>query len=116
MWFFGLASFPSNEGNLIQLAYFAGFCQREISERTAVPLGNMKTQTASAFERSRAELTIQDASREKVHRGARRSGRTWRPSSLEGWSLRSLMCNGSNRKARQVPQLSGMRARPPVTH
>jgi hypothetical protein len=31
-------SFLLDEGNLIKLAYFAGFYQREISERTGVPL------------------------------------------------------------------------------
>jgi RNA polymerase sigma-70 factor, ECF subfamily len=49
---------------VIELAYFGGFSQREISERTGVPLGTVKTRTASAFKRLRQELAVGDASRE----------------------------------------------------
>ena len=51
---------------VIELAYFGGFSQREISERTGMPLGTVKSRTASAFKRLRRELTIQDTSREIV--------------------------------------------------
>ena len=51
---------------VIELAYFGGLSQREISERTGMPLGTVKSRTASAFKRLRRELTIQDTSREIV--------------------------------------------------
>src|SRR5215208_6751163 len=51
---------------VIDLAYFGGFSQREISERTGVPLGTVKTRTASAYQRLRKELVVQDASREAI--------------------------------------------------
>jgi RNA polymerase sigma-70 factor, ECF subfamily len=51
---------------VIDLAYFGGLSQREISIRTGIPLGTVKTRTASAFKRLRAELTIQDTSREAM--------------------------------------------------
>jgi RNA polymerase sigma-70 factor (ECF subfamily) len=51
---------------VIDLAYFGGFSQREISERTGVPLGTVKTRTASAYKRLRKELVVQDASREAI--------------------------------------------------
>jgi RNA polymerase sigma-70 factor, ECF subfamily len=51
---------------VIELAYFGGLSQREISERTGVPLGTVKSRTASAFKTLRGELTIQDTSREAI--------------------------------------------------
>src|SRR5829696_637292 len=51
---------------VIELAYFSGLSQREISERTGMPLGTVKSRTASAFKSLRAELTIQDTSREAM--------------------------------------------------
>jgi RNA polymerase sigma-70 factor (ECF subfamily) len=51
---------------VIELAYFGGLSQREISERTGVPLGTVKSRTASAFKTLRGELTIQDTSREAM--------------------------------------------------
>jgi RNA polymerase sigma-70 factor (ECF subfamily) len=49
---------------VIELAYFGGLSQREISERTGVPLGTVKTRTASAYKRLRKDLVIQDTSRQ----------------------------------------------------
>src|SRR5215213_346556 len=43
---------------VIELAYFGGLSQREISERTGVPLGTDKTRTASAFKSLREELSL----------------------------------------------------------
>jgi RNA polymerase sigma-70 factor (ECF subfamily) len=49
---------------VIELAYFRGLSQREISERTGMPIGTVKTRTASAFRILRQELAVGDASRE----------------------------------------------------
>ena len=51
---------------VIDLAYFGGLSQREISERTGVPLGTVKTRTASAYKSLRKELAVQDTSREAI--------------------------------------------------
>ena len=51
---------------VIELAYFGGLSQREISERTGVPLGTVKTRTASAYNSLRKELAVQDTSREAI--------------------------------------------------
>jgi RNA polymerase sigma-70 factor (ECF subfamily) len=51
---------------VIDLAYFGGLSQREISERTGVPLGTVKTRTASAYKSLRKELVVQGASREII--------------------------------------------------
>jgi RNA polymerase sigma-70 factor (ECF subfamily) len=48
---------------VIELAYFSGLSQREISERTGVPLGTVKSRTASAFRSLRKYLVAQDTSR-----------------------------------------------------
>src|SRR5829696_4667991 len=44
---------------VIDLAYFGGLTQREISERTGVPLGTVKTRTASAYRSLRKELVLE---------------------------------------------------------
>ena len=51
---------------VIELAYFGGLSQREISERTGAPLGTVKSRTASAFKRLRGELAVGDTSREAI--------------------------------------------------
>jgi RNA polymerase sigma-70 factor, ECF subfamily len=51
---------------VIDLAYFGGLSQREISEQTGVPLGTVKTRTASAYKSLREELAVQDSSREAI--------------------------------------------------
>ena len=51
---------------VIDLAYFGGLSQREISERTGVPLGTVKTRTASAYKSLRQELAVHDTSREAI--------------------------------------------------
>ena len=45
---------------VIHLAYFEGLSQREISERTGMPIGTVKSRTASAFKKLRRELAIGD--------------------------------------------------------
>ena len=51
---------------VIDLAYFGGLSQREISERTGVPLGTVKTRTASAYRSLRKELAVGDTSPEVI--------------------------------------------------
>jgi RNA polymerase sigma-70 factor (ECF subfamily) len=51
---------------VIDLAYFGGLSQREISERTGVPLGTVKTRTASAYRSLRKDLGVQDTSPEVI--------------------------------------------------
>ena len=51
---------------VIELAYFGGLSQREVSERTGVPLGTVKTRTARAFKRLRRELAVDDTLREAI--------------------------------------------------
>jgi RNA polymerase sigma-70 factor (ECF subfamily) len=51
---------------VIDLAYFGGLSQREISQRTGVPLGIVKTRTASAYKSLRKDLAAQDTSREAI--------------------------------------------------
>ena len=53
---------------VIELAYFGGLSQREVSERTGMPLGTVKSRTASAFKSLRAELAIQDTLQEEAIR------------------------------------------------
>jgi RNA polymerase sigma-70 factor (ECF subfamily) len=51
---------------VVELAYFSGLTQREISERTGVPLGTVKTRTASAYKSLRKDLMAQGTSREAI--------------------------------------------------
>jgi RNA polymerase sigma-70 factor, ECF subfamily len=45
---------------VIELAYFGGLSQREISKRTGMPLGTVKSRTTSAFKSLRRELALED--------------------------------------------------------
>ncbi len=51
---------------VIELAYFQGLSQREISRQTGVPLGTVKTRTSSAFKRMREGLIVRDTLWEAV--------------------------------------------------
>jgi RNA polymerase sigma-70 factor (ECF subfamily) len=54
---------PSHR-EVIELAYFRGLSQREISRRTGIPLGTVKTRTSSALKRLREALADRHTSRE----------------------------------------------------
>jgi RNA polymerase sigma-70 factor, ECF subfamily len=51
---------------VIDLAYFGGLSQREISLRTGIPLGTVKSRTARAFQRLRKELAFADSLQDPV--------------------------------------------------
>jgi RNA polymerase sigma-70 factor, ECF subfamily len=51
---------------VIELAYFRGLSQREISLRTGIPLGTVKSRTAKAFQRLRKELAFADSLQDPV--------------------------------------------------
>lgn len=51
---------------VIELAYFQGLSQREISRRTGIPLGTVKSRTSSALKRLRKGLAVRYASREAM--------------------------------------------------
>jgi RNA polymerase sigma-70 factor (ECF subfamily) len=51
---------------VIELAYFSGLSQREIFERTGMPLGTVKSRTASAYRSLRKNLVAQDTPREAI--------------------------------------------------
>jgi RNA polymerase sigma-70 factor (ECF subfamily) len=59
-----LEELGTTQREVIELAYFQGLSQREISQRTGVPLGTVKTRTASAMKRLRRGLAGENALRE----------------------------------------------------
>jgi RNA polymerase sigma-70 factor (ECF subfamily) len=59
-----LEGLTASHREVIELAYFQGLSQREISLQTGVPLGTVKTRTSSAMKRLRAGLAGEDALRE----------------------------------------------------
>lgn len=52
-----LDALPREQGDIIRLAYFGGFSQSEIAERTGQPLGTVKTRTRLAMEKLRGLLS-----------------------------------------------------------
>jgi len=63
-----LEELDASHREVIELAYFQGLSQREISQRTGVPLGTVKTRTSSAMKRLRAGLAGEDALQEDRQR------------------------------------------------
>ncbi|MGH9464548.1 MAG: sigma-70 family RNA polymerase sigma factor [Thermoanaerobaculia bacterium] len=51
-----LAELPADQREVLEKAFFAGWTQREIAERTGVPLGTVKTRTLLAMKKLRAAL------------------------------------------------------------
>lgn len=59
-----LEGLDSAHREVIELAYFQGLSQREISLQTGVPLGTVKTRTSRALKRLRKGLMLRDTPRE----------------------------------------------------
>src|SRR5215217_7864133 len=59
-----LEGLGATQREVIELAYFHGLSQREISQRTGIPLGTVKTRTSSAMKRLRQLLAGEDALQE----------------------------------------------------
>src|SRR5829696_4107570 len=59
-----LEGLGASQREVIELAYFQGLSQSEISQRTGIPLGTVKTRTASAMKRLRQRLAGEDALKE----------------------------------------------------
>jgi RNA polymerase sigma-70 factor (ECF subfamily) len=51
-----LSSIPSQYREVLELAYFQGLSQREISRQTGVPLGTIKSRTTAALKRFRQAI------------------------------------------------------------
>lgn len=52
-----LSELPENQREVLELAYLRGLSQREISEKTGIPLGTVKTRTRLALQKMRKALT-----------------------------------------------------------
>jgi RNA polymerase sigma-70 factor (ECF subfamily) len=62
-----LTRIPEEHREVLTLAYFEGLSQREISRRTGVPLGTIKSRTTAALKR--LHLRMVDPAAEETHRG-----------------------------------------------
>src|SRR5918992_3983194 len=62
-----LSRIPEEHREVLTLAYFEGLSQREISRRTGVPLGTIKSRTTAALKRLHRSLLNPAA--EETHRG-----------------------------------------------
>ena len=52
-----MATLPEEQRQVLELAFYRGMTQREISESTGVPLGTVKTRTLLAMKKLRAALS-----------------------------------------------------------
>jgi RNA polymerase sigma-70 factor, ECF subfamily len=50
---------PEEQRKLVKLSYFENLSQSEIADRLKIPLGTIKTRTGSAFNRLRANFSLQ---------------------------------------------------------
>ena len=57
-WHLGgmLAALPREEARLLSLRFYAGLTQRQIAQRTQIPLGTVKMRMVRALERLREQL------------------------------------------------------------
>jgi RNA polymerase sigma-70 factor (ECF subfamily) len=62
-----LSRIPEEHREVLTLAYFEGLSQREISQRTGIPLGTIKSRTTVALKRLRRSLVNPAA--EEAQRG-----------------------------------------------
>jgi RNA polymerase sigma-70 factor, ECF subfamily len=62
-----LSRIPDEHREVLTLAYFEGLSQREISRRTGIPLGTIKSRTTAALKRLHRSLV--DPTAEETHRG-----------------------------------------------
>jgi RNA polymerase sigma-70 factor, ECF subfamily len=62
-----LSRIPEEHRKVLTLAYFEGLSQREISRRTGIPLGTIKSRTTTALKGLHRSLI--DSAREEVQRG-----------------------------------------------
>ena len=62
-----LSRIPEEHREVLTLAYFEGLSQREISQRTGVPLGTIKSRTTAALKRLHRSLL--NPATEEIHRG-----------------------------------------------
>jgi RNA polymerase sigma factor (sigma-70 family) len=61
-----LSRIPDEHREVLTLAYFEGLSQREISRRTGVPLGTIKSRTTAALKRLHRSL-LNPAAEESRH-------------------------------------------------
>jgi RNA polymerase sigma-70 factor (ECF subfamily) len=61
-----LSRIPDEHREVLTLAYFEGLSQREISRRTGIPLGTIKSRTTSALRRLHRSL-VDPAAEESRH-------------------------------------------------
>jgi RNA polymerase sigma factor (sigma-70 family) len=62
-----LSRIPEEHREVLTLAYFEGLSQREISQRTGVPLGTIKSRTTAALKRLHRSLL--NPATQEIHRG-----------------------------------------------
>jgi RNA polymerase sigma-70 factor, ECF subfamily len=53
-----LASLPTAQRTVVELAYFSGLTQQQIAARLSIPLGTVKSRTRLAFDTLRGELAV----------------------------------------------------------
>lgn len=52
-----LGHLPANQREVLELAFFKGWTQKEVADKTGIPIGTVKTRTFLAIRKLRRELT-----------------------------------------------------------